>query len=181
MSKAIVNYLHYAVLGTQVVITGHNGETRGTFEEKDVVGQVVLDVGAFPDAYQTAGGETKVLKAYGLCSLLQDRSSQAKGPADKFEYMQKEAARLQEEGALWSQTVEKEVKAKAPKVDSLFAQALAELKGVGVAAATIMVGKLSKEQVAALMANEKVKAKMAELRTAAEAADDMDLSDLFDL
>ena len=41
-----------------------------------------------------------------------------------------------------------------------------------------MLGKLDKEQLAALAANEAVKAKVAELKAQADAAEGMDLTDL---
>lgn len=178
MSKEI-RYIHYAVLGAMAVITAHAGETRSEFTQEDIVGQIVANVDDVADVLKTAGGEEKSLKAYGINSLLQDRSSQAKGQAEKFEYMQTEWARLTAEGALWSATKEAVAKApKAPKVDSLLAAAIAELKGVSVTVATVMLSKLDKEKVASLQASEAIKAKIAELRAAADEAEAMDLSDL---
>lgn len=179
MSKVDVRWIHYAVQGTQTVITAHNGETRSEFTEADIVGQIVANVDDVADSLLTAGGEAKSFKAYGINSLLQDRSSQAKGQAEKFAYMQEEWARLQSEGATWSVTKEAAPKAaKAPKIDSLLAAAIASLKGVSVTVATVMLGKLDKEQVTALAANDAVKAKIAELKAAAEEAEGLDLTDL---
>lgn len=178
MSKEI-RYIHYAVMGAMALITAHSGETRSEFTQEDIVGQITANVDDVADVLMTAGGEEKSLKAYGINSLLQDRSSQAKGQAEKFEYMQAEWARLTAEGALWSATKEAVAKApKAPKVDSFLASAIAALKGVSVTTATVMLGKLDKEQVAALQANESIKAKIVELRKDAEDAEGLDLSDL---
>lgn len=179
MNKIDAKWIHYAVNGSAAVITAHNGEKRSEFGQEDVVGQIVANVADVPDVLQTAGGEEKSLKAYGINSLLQDRSSQASGQGEKFAYMEAEWQRLCSEGALWSATKEAAPKAaKAPKVDSLLAAAIAELKGVSVTVATVMLGKLDKERVAALQASEAVQAKIKELRAAAEEAEGMDLSDL---
>ncbi|QGH73577.1 MAG: hypothetical protein [Siphoviridae sp. ct7UA22] len=173
-----VTFVHYSV-GEKVVITAHNGKTRSEFEQKDVVDQVVIDAASFPDVLETAGGEKKSIKAYGISSLLQDRSSQAKGPAEKFEYMKAEAERLQTEGALWSEARESAPKApKAPKVDAFLVAAIAELKGVTQTVASVFLSKLDKEQVKELAARPAVQAAVEAQRKAAEAADDIDLSDL---
>lgn len=179
MTKQIV-HLHYAIMGNAAVITAHAGEARGTFTQDDIVGQIVANVDEVPDVFQTAGGESKSVKAYGINSLLQDRSSQAKGAAEKFAYMQNEWNRLCTEGALWSEAKESSPKApKAARVDSLLAQAVAELKGLSVSVATAMLGKLDKEQLAKIASNEAVKAKVEELRAeAAEQADELSLEDL---
>ena len=143
------------------------------------MGQIVANVDQVADVLLTAGGEEKSFKAYGINSLLQDRSSQAKGQGEKFAYMQAEWQRLTQEGATWSATKEAVAKApKAPKVDSLLAAAIAELKGVSVTVASVMLGKLDKERVAAIANSEAVKAKLAELKAAAAEADALDLSDL---
>jgi hypothetical protein len=174
-----VRWIHYAVLGTSAVITAHKGETRSEFGADDVVGQIVANVDDVPDVLLTAGGEAKSFKAYGINSLLQDRSSQAKGQGEKFEYMQTEWARLQSASATWSATKESAPKAaKAQKVDSLLAAAIAELKGSTVTVVSAMLSKLPKERVAELAASEAVKAKIAELRQAADEAEGLDLSDL---
>jgi LPS O-antigen subunit length determinant protein (WzzB/FepE family) len=174
-----VRWIHYAVLGTSAVITAHNGETRSEFGAEDVVGQIVANVDDVADVLLTAGGEEKSFKAYGINSLLQDRSSQAKGQSEKFEYMQAEWQRLCADGATWSATKEVVAKApKAPKVDSLLAAAIAELKGVSVTVASVMLGKLDKDRLAAIAASDAVKAKVAELKAQADEAEGLDLSDL---
>lgn len=179
MSNKEVRFIHYSVTGNAAIITAHNGESRSEFTQEQIVGQIVANVDQVPDVFVTAGGEEKSVKAYGLNSLLQDRSSQATGQAAKFEHMQAEWNRLCGEGALWSAQKESAPKApKAAKVDSFLAAAIGELKGVSVSVATVMLGKLDKEQLAALAANEAVKAKVAELKAQADAADGMDLSDL---
>lgn len=174
-----IRFIDYAVKGDKAVITAHTGETRKEFTQEQIVGQIVVDVAKIPDVFKTAGGEEKSLKAYGISSLLQDRSSQAKGQSEKFEYMQAEAERLMSEGALWAVTRESAPKApKAPKVDALLAQALAELKGCTVTVAAAYVGKLDKDSLAELAGKEVVKAKIAELKAAAAEAEELDLSDL---
>jgi hypothetical protein len=178
---AQIVHLDYSVTGDKVVVVGHKGESRGTYEEKDVIARLEMDVDSFPDVYQTAGGLEKGLKAYGICGLMQDRTSQFKGAANKFEAMLAEATRLREEGALWSETKEREVKAKAPKIDAYLAQAVAELKKVSVATATALLGGLDKENLAKLVANPAVVAKVDELKAAAQASgeEQIDMSDLF--
>lgn len=175
---ASIAHLDYSVEGDQVVIVGHKGESRGTYEEGDVVAKLVLPVDSFPDVYQTAGGQAKGLKAYGICGLLQDRTSQDKGAGNKFAAMLAESRRLREDGALWSVTKERaERAAKAPKVDSFLAQAIAEVKGAPLVSVTAYLERLSKDEVATIASNEAVKAKIAELRAQVE-AEDFDFGDL---
>lgn len=178
---AQIVHLDYNVTGDKVTIVGHKGESRGTYEDKDVIATLELDVASFPDVYQTAGGLEKGLKAYGICGLMQDRTSQFKGAANKFEAMLIESTRLREVGALWSETKEREVKAKAPKVDAYLAQAVAELKNVSVATATAFLGGLTKDEVGKLSQNAAVVAKLEALKAAAVEAgeEQIDMSDLF--
>lgn len=175
---ASIVHLDYSVEGEQVVIVGHKGESRGTYGEADIVAKLVLPVDSFPDVYQTAGGQSKGLKAYGICGLLQDRTSQDKGAGNKFAAMVEESTRLREEGALWSVTKERaERVAKAPKVDSFLAQAIAAVKGASLAAVTAYLEKLDKDAIATIASNDAVKAKIAELRAQAE-SEQLDFSDM---
>ena len=179
MSKAML-YLSYAVIGAQVVITGHAGESRNTFTADDVVEQITIPVDSFADSYLTAGGEEKNIKAYGINSLLQDRSSQAVGVEAKFAAMKAEAERMQQEGALWSEAREAVARApKAPKTDALLVAAIAELKGVSIVVAATMLAKLDKDKAKALAELPAVADKVAELKAAAQSAEASDLDDLF--
>lgn len=182
VAQRLITQLCYAVTGTGVAIVGHCGPTRGDYTAEQIVAQFEVEVGDLPDTFQTAGGETKSLKAYGICGLLQDRSSQEKGPDAKFKAMLAEAQRLASPGALWSVTKERAAKASTPKVDPILVAVIAELKKVTVAEAQANLASLDKEVVAKLKANPKVAelyaAKEAEVKAAQAAESTLDLADL---
>jgi hypothetical protein len=182
VAARIITQLCYAVTGTGVAIVGHCGPTRGDYTPEQVIAQFEVEVGDLPDTFQTAGGESKSLKAYGICGLLQDRSSQEKGPDAKFKAMLAEAQRLASPGALWSVTKERAAKASTPKVDPILVAVIAELKKVTVAEAQANLASLDKDVVAKLKANPKVAelyaAKEAEVKAAQSAESTLDLADL---
>lgn len=178
----VITQLCYAVTGNAVSIVGHCGATRGDYTPEQVIAQFEVEVGDLPDTFQTAGGETKSLKAYGICGLLQDRSSQEKGPDAKFKAMLAEAQRLASPGALWSVTKERTAKASVPKVDPILVAVIAELKKVTVAEAQANLINLDKEAIGKLKVNPKVvelyAAKEAEIKAAQSAESTLDLADL---
>lgn len=181
-AQKVISQLCYAVTGTGVRIVGHCGATRGDYTPEQVVAEFEVEVGDLPDVFKTAGGETKSLKAYGICGLLQDRSSQEKGPAAKFAAMLAEAQRLATPEALWSVTKERAAKQTLPKVDPILVAVIAELKKVTVAEAQANLANLDKEVLAKLKANPKVQemyaAKEAEVKAAQSAESTLDLADL---
>jgi hypothetical protein len=146
--------LHYVLNGTVVTITAHTGESNSEYAETDVIDTITYDAANFPVSFATGSDEvTKTLAGYGLLKLLQDRTSQDKGAVQKIAAMRTEADRLQE-SAQWSELKERAASApRQPKVCTFLAAAIAELKGVTVAAATANLGSLTKEQRDNIAAN----------------------------
>ena len=179
-------HIDYVVDGSKVVVVLHTGETRGTYEEADIIKQAEFDSAQWPVAF-ISGESTKTLAAYGLSKLLQDRTSQEKeSPQAKFEAMLAEAARLttpDADGAFfWRETVARGSTGSrgTRAIDSLLAQAIANLKGVSVLDASAALKAMDKDKLDALRSNAAVAAELERLKAEAKAADasGVDLSDL---
>lgn len=141
--------------GVKVVL--HRAEKKGEIGPADLVEEVQLNVEDFPALFAD-GDEGKTLAAYGLCKLVQDRTSQVAGCAEKFGAMVKEAQRLQETGA-WRATVERKeggVRTGSRKVDTLVAKALSEIKGIDLAVAEASLKKLDKDNYEKICKNQRV-------------------------
>lgn len=165
--------------GVRVVL--HQAEKKGEIGPADVVQEVTLDVAGFPAKFED-GAEGKTLAAYGLCKLVQDRTSQVAGPKEKFEAMVKEATRLSETGQ-WRNPVERKegvVRAGSRRVDALVAKALSELKGIDLAVAEATLKKLDKENYEKITKNPKVVELVESYKKAAD-AEGGPVADLADL
>ena len=180
------SHIDYVVDGSVVRVVLHNGETRGTYEESDVLKQAEFDSAQWPVAF-ISGESTKTLAAYGLSKLLQDRTSQEKeSPQAKFEAMLAEAARLTTPDAegqfFWREAVARGSTGSrgTRAIDSLLAQAIANLKGVSVLDASDALKAMDKDKLDALRSNAAVAAELDRLKAEAKAADasGVDLSDL---
>ena len=180
------SHIDYVVDGSVVRVVLLNGETRGTYEESDVLKQAEFDSAQWPVAF-ISGESTKTLAAYGLSKLLQDRTSQEKeSPQAKFEAMLAEAARLttpDENGAFfWREAATRGSTGSrgTRAIDSLLAQAIANLKGVSVLDASAALKAMDKDKLDALRSNAAVAAELDRLKAEAKAADasGVDLSDL---
>ncbi len=180
------SHIDYVVDGSVVRVVLHNGETRGTYEPDDIVKQAEFDSAQWPSAFISGEG-TKTLAAYGLSKLLQDRTSQEKeSPLAKFEAMLAEAARLttpDENGQFfWREAVARGSTGSrgTRAIDSLLAQAIANLKGVSVLDASAALKAMDKDKLDALRSNAAVAAELERLKAEAKAADasGVDLSDL---
>lgn len=141
--------------GVKVVL--HRAEKKGEIGPADLVEEVQLNVSDFPELFAD-GDEGKTLAAYGLCKLVQDRTSQVAGCAEKFGAMVKEAQRLQESGA-WRSAVERKeggTRTGSRKVDTLVAKALSEIKGIDLAVAEASLKKLDKDNYEKICKNQRV-------------------------
>lgn len=107
---------------------------------------------------------------YGLSKLLQDRSSDTKAGPEKLAAMQDVYDQLVD--GKW----ERERKAGSPTV-SAEVEALARIKGVGVADIQRALSKFSKEQKEKVFENTEVQRIAAEIRSSRDATE-VDLSDL---
>lgn len=179
--------LAYFMEGTKVRIVLHTADAKGEIGPADKVNELIVDAADLPKEFRDGDG-VKTLIGYGLQKILQDRTSQiSSSTTDKFNGMVAEAQRLANSGddgiGEWkakSVRAESAVPRSNKKVDTFLAQALVELKGITLAAATSALKALSKEQVAALAANEKVVAIVERLKAegAADQAKEADLADL---
>jgi hypothetical protein len=179
--------LAYFLTGSQVKIVLHTADVKGEIGPADKVNELVVDAADLPVDFKD-GDVMKKLAGYGLLKLLQDRTSQiSSSTADKFAGMVAEAQRLAEAdeagfGAWKAKTVRAESSAvrSSKKVDTFLAQALVELKGITLAAATSALKALDKEQIKALAGNEKVVAIVERLKAegSADQASGADLADL---
>lgn len=165
--------------GVRVVL--HQAEKKGEIGPADIVSEVTLSVEQFPAKFED-GAEGKTLAAYGLCKLVQDRTSQVAGTKEKFDAMVKEATRLSETGQ-WRNPVERVAgvpRAGSRRVDTLVAKAISELKGVDLAVAEATLKKLDKDSYEKICKSEKVVELVAKYKADAnvESAPAADLADL---
>lgn len=164
--------------GVKVVL--HRAEKKGEIGPADLVEEVTLRVEDFPAKFED-GAEGKTLAAYGLCKLVQDRTSQVAGCAEKFQAMVKEAQRLQETGA-WRNAVERKegaTRTGSRKVDTLVAKALSEMKSIDLAVAEATLKKLDKESYDKICKHARVQELVAQYKSEVSAeAPETDLADL---
>lgn len=179
--------LAYFLTGSRVAVVLHTADAKGEIGPADKVNELVVDAADLPAEFKD-GDVMKKLAGYGLLKLLQDRTSQiSSSTTDKFNGMVTEAQRLAQSGedgfGDWkakSVRAESTAVRSTKKVDTFLAQALVELKGITLAAATGALKALDKEQVKALAANEKVVAIVERLKAegAASGEGGADLADL---
>ena len=173
--------LAYFIGAESVRVVLHQAEKKGEIGPADIVEEVTLEVGKFPAKFED-GAEGKTLAAYGLCKLVQDRTSQVPGSKEKFDAMVKEGVRLAET-AQWRNPVERAagtVRAGSRRVDTLVAKAVAEMKNIGLVVAEATLKKLDKDSYEKLCKHEKVLELVAKYKKEAEAAGETqtDLADL---
>lgn len=170
-------------IGTACIrVVLHQAEKKGEIGPADILDEVVLDVAGFPAKFED-GDEGKTLAAYGLCKLIQDRTSQVPGSKAKFDAMVAEAARLSETGQ-WRNPVERKegaVRAGSRRVDALVAKALSELKRIDLAVAEATLKKLDKDSYEKITKNEKVIALVASYKASVADAEGETGTDLADL
>lgn len=147
--------LHFADNGNQCTIYLYTGEAWSD-ENKVILKEAVVDADAVPDAL-TAGEETFSLKQYGLKKILQDRNSDEKDKAAKFDGML--ATYEQLKSGVWRVASEKgEPTPRGSKqVDPFLAAAIAEVSGKSVLEVSVALQAKSKEERKALAEHEKVK------------------------
>jgi len=152
--------LNYTLLATAVTAALVNK----TDDSSEVIAEKTFNVADIPAELNDGENSVKSLAAYGLSKLLQDRTSSVDAEG-KLEAMEEVFALLK--GGEWRQRKEGGAGKKAA-IDPIFAQAIAEIKSVSVAAATIALQGMDADQRKALRQVETVKAKIAEVREAAE-------------
>lgn len=155
MSKKIV----YTLGASSVVATLVEKLDDATTELESIT----FEVSDVPAELSDGENPTKSLVAYGLSKFLQDRTSSvdAEGKLEAmgevFELLKCGEWRQRREGA----------GVKKAAIDPIFAQAIAEIKGCSVAAATMALQAQDAESRKALRQVEAVKAKIDEIRVAA--------------
>lgn len=152
--------LTYALTATSVIAS----LVEKSGDEIKVLESVEFDASQVPAILNDGENAQKSLVAYGLSKFLQDRTS-ASAVEDKLADMAETFELLK--GGEWRQRKEGAGVKKAA-IDPIFAQAIAELKGCTVAAATIALQAQEPEARKALRQVEAVKAKIAEIRSKAE-------------
>lgn len=139
---------------------------RGKFKDDDIIEELPLpDVSSFDQVIQAR------ITGYGFAKVLMDRVSGVEMGPEKLAGMRA----LLERFAQGEWTAERTVGA---PVVSVFVEALAALKGIGIAETQKALAGYSKEQKAAMAEKAEVKAKMAEITAARAKAEETSLDDL---
>lgn len=169
--------LHYELNGTVVKVTEFRGE-KFSDEKKEVLNVVEFDAAEVPSLLKNGDAEIS-LAAYGLSKLLQDRTSQEKGSADKLTLMGEYFNEYFING-LWKRPAAE----RAPvatgsrrKITASLAEAIARLQGITAIAAESSLKALDKERFDAVCKNPRVVDMIKEIE-AENATDSVDLSDL---
>lgn len=167
--------IHYSIDGTQVIVEVYEGERYS--EKTETVECVSFDLADCPEELRD-GDKVKTFASYGLLKWLQDRTSQVKGAADKLAAMQEEFTSKATAG-LWKTPSERKASTGGSrrKISALLAEAVGALIGKTALEAEAHLKALTKEQFDGLVANEKVLAKMEELKADVSADTDA-LADL---
>ena len=150
--------LAYFIGADAVRVVLHQAEKKGEIGPADIVQEATFEVGAFPAKFEDGTDEGKTLAAYGLCKLVQDRTSQVAGCAEKFNAMVAEGQRLSESGQ-WRNAVERKEgtpRSGSRRVDALVAKAVAELKKIDIVAAEAALKKLDKDNYEKITKSEAV-------------------------
>lgn len=129
-----------------------------------LIESVEFKVADFPEVFKDGDNPEKSLASYGLSKLLQDRTSSIDAEG-KLEAMNAAAEMLMK--GEWRQRKEGGG-AKKAAIDPLFAMAIAEIKNVSVATATIALQEMEAEQRKAVRQLEPVKDRIAAIREKAE-------------
>lgn len=147
--------LNYEPGVDEVKVTIFTGEGWSS-EDRKIVEEHTFKVGDLPESFESGEG-AKGLAAYGLQSLLQDRTSQVKdGARAKLEAM-KEYFEIFRTGK-WREY--KEGVGRKASINPLFAQALANLKKAPIAAVLKRLNEMTKEERDALRSLDPVKAEI---------------------
>lgn len=169
--------LHYSIDGDEVTIEVYEGERYS--EKTSTVATQVFSLADVPSELKD-GDKVKSMASYGLLKWLQDRTSQVKGAEDKLKAMSEEFETKAKAG-LWKAPSERKASSgtggSRRKISALLAEAVGALIGKTAIEAEAHLKALTKEQYEGLVANEKVVAKMDELKATIEADGDA-LADL---
>ena len=147
--------LHFEDVGQKVVITLYTGETWSD-ENKQIIKTAELDAATIPDELHS-GEKVFSLKQYGLKKIVQDRSSDEKDKAVKFDEMLETYKQLQE--GVWR--VAGEARESTPRgsksVDPFLAAAVAEVSGKTILEVSVALQAKTKDERKALLEHPKVK------------------------
>lgn len=150
---------------------------RNSAGEFQVVGSASFACSSVPDMLEN-GDSFASMKAYGIRAFLNDRSSDFRkhGISAYMGAMQDVYDNLLVKGLYKAKRT-----GKAPSVDTLLIQAIAQLKGISAAQAEVSVKALTKEQRAKLAANPAVANLMKELAQVKREAEATNLDDLLSI
>jgi len=172
----------YCEHSTDSVTFLHKAGVAGDRATWKVLGSYTVDLAKIPDNLLCNDGTVTSLKAYGARALLMDRASDFRkfGTAAYIEEMKRVCEELLYNGRF---DAERGKAAAAPKVCQFLAQALAEVKKIDLAVATASLAKIDKDQRDVIAG--KLAARVAELKAehkaALVAAEEVDLTDLFEV
>jgi len=142
-------------------------------QTEEVLRTLSINANDVPDNLRDGDDENNV-KLYGIRKLCQERSSSEKDPETKFDSMLDTAEVLK--SGLWKSD---EVRTRAPQIDPVFAQAVANVRGKPLGAIVVALQNLSKEQRDAMRKHPEVVAQMEALKADIAAESDSDaLGDL---
>ena len=142
-------------------------------QTEEVLRTLTINANDVPDNLKDGDDENNV-KLYGIRKLCQERSSSEKDPETKFESMLETVEVLK--NGLWKSD---EVRTRAPQIDPVFAQAVANVRGKPLGAIVVALQNLSKEQRDAMRKHPEVVAQMEALKADIAAESDSDaLGDL---
>jgi len=142
-------------------------------QTEEVLRTLSINANDVPDNLRDGEDENNV-KLYGIRKLCQERSSSEKDPETKFDSMLDTAEVLK--SGLWKSD---EVRTRAPQIDPVFAQAVANVRGKPLGKIVVALQNLSKEQRDAMRKHPEVVAQMEALKADIAAESDSDaLGDL---
>ncbi len=142
-------------------------------QTEEVLRTLSINANDVPDNLRDGDDENNV-KLYGIRKLSQERSSSEKDPEAKFEAMLETLEVLK--SGLWKSD---EVRTRAPQIDPVFAQAVANVRGKPLGKIVVALQNLSKEQRDAMRKHPEVVAQMEALKADIAAESDSDaLGDL---
>ena len=142
-------------------------------QTEEVLRTLSINANDVPDNLKDGDDENNV-KLYGIRKLCQERSSSEKDPETKFDAMLETLEVLK--SGLWKSD---EVRTRAPQIDPVFAQAVANVRGKPLGAIVVALQNLSKEQRDAMRKHPEVVAQMEALKADIAAESDSDaLGDL---
>lgn len=161
--EATEEKLNYETQVDRVVVSRYTGDGWSD-EKKEVIEVVEFKLADLPAVLKANDGD-KSIASYGLQSLLQDRTSEVKESAKAKLDAMGEYFTIFKSG-VWREYKEGAGQRKSA-IDPLFAQAMAELKNVPLAAVLARLQSMTKEERQALHDLEPVQAKIKALKDAA--------------